>query len=152
AARIAELKADWRESVRATEASDARPIRPERLCRDLSDLLPEDAIVVGDTGHAGAWVAMNMYVTSTRQSFIRAHGSLGWSFPASIGAKCAAPDRPVFCFTGDGGFYYHLSEVETAVRYGVNVIVIVNNNSSLNQEQGLWVDSADYDRNWKFHP
>ena len=45
------------------------------------------------------------------------------------------PDRPVICFTGDGGFWYHMSELETALRYGINAIIVVNNNHSLNQEK-----------------
>ena len=53
-----------------------------------------------------------------------------------MGAKCAAPDRPVICFTGDGGIWYHLAELETAVRCGIRTVTVVNNNHSLNQEQG----------------
>ena len=52
-----------------------------------------------------------------------------------MGAKCARPERPVFCFTGDGGIWYHLSELETAVRCGINTVTVVNNNHSLNQEK-----------------
>ena len=48
--------------------------------------------------------------------------------------KCALPDTPVVCFAGDGGFYYHLAELETAARYGINLVVVVNNNGALNQE------------------
>jgi len=48
--------------------------------------------------------------------------------------KCALRDTPVVCFAGDGGFYYHLAELETAARYGINAVVIVNNNGALNQE------------------
>jgi acetolactate synthase-1/2/3 large subunit len=51
-----------------------------------------------------------------------------------MGAKCALPDRPVVCFTGDGGLYYHMPELETAARHGINLVVVINNNSSLNQE------------------
>jgi acetolactate synthase-1/2/3 large subunit len=51
-----------------------------------------------------------------------------------MGVKCALPDRPVVLFTGDGGAYYHLAELETAARAGINLVVVVNNNSSLNQE------------------
>ena len=69
------------------------------------------------------------------QSFLRAAGSLGWAFPAALGAKCAVPDRPVLCFTGDGGFWYHMQEMETALRYGINAIIVVNDNQSLNQEK-----------------
>ena len=64
---------------------------------------------------------------------LRAAGSLGWSFPASLGAKCAAGDRKVVCFTGDGGFYYHLAELESARRAGIAVTLIVNNNSGFGQ-------------------
>ena len=52
---------------------------------------------------------------------------------ASLGAKCAAPDKPVFCFTGDGGLYYHLPELETARRRGIKTVTIVNNNKCLAQ-------------------
>ena len=52
-----------------------------------------------------------------------------------MGAKCAVPDRPVIGFTGDGGFWYHMSELETALRYGINAVIVVNNNHSLNQEK-----------------
>jgi acetolactate synthase-1/2/3 large subunit len=48
--------------------------------------------------------------------------------------KCALPDRPVVCFTGDGGFYYHIAELETARRHNINAVIVVNNNSALNQE------------------
>ena len=48
-----------------------------------------------------------------------------------MGVKCALPNRPVLCFTGDGGFYYHISELETAARFGINIVVLVNNNHSL---------------------
>ena len=57
----------------------------------------------------------------------------GWSFPASLGVKCALPDKPVLCFTGDGGFYYHMGELETAARFGINTVVVVNNNGALQQ-------------------
>jgi acetolactate synthase-1/2/3 large subunit len=67
------------------------------------------------------------------QRFLRAAGSLGWAFPAALGAKCGVPDRPVICFTGDGGFWYHLSELETAARCGIPTVTVVNNNDSLGQ-------------------
>ena len=51
-----------------------------------------------------------------------------------MGAKCALPDRPVLCFSGDGGFWYHISELETAVRNNINVVTVVNNNSALSQD------------------
>ncbi len=50
-----------------------------------------------------------------------------------MGAKCAAPNRPVICFTGDGGFWYHISELETAKRWNLNTVTIINNNSAFAQ-------------------
>jgi acetolactate synthase I/II/III large subunit len=143
---ISEVKTEvneWRTSVQPLRNSDAVPMRPERLLKELSDWLPEDAIVVCDTGHAGMWAAQQLWVDSTRWEFIRAAGSLGWAFPASLGAKCALPKRPVVCFTGDGGFWYHIQELETAVRSGIPTVTCVNNNNSLNQETSIF--QAAYD-------
>ena len=116
-------------------ASDAVPMRPERLCSELTRHVPENAIVVVDTGHAGMWMGGMFELTSPRQNYIRSAGHLGWAFPAGIGAKCAAPERPVVVFTGDAGFWYHIGEIETAVRWGINTVTIVNNNSSGNQSK-----------------
>jgi acetolactate synthase-1/2/3 large subunit len=77
-------------------------------------------------------------VNTQRRDFLRAAGSLGWAFPASLGAKCALPNRPVICFTGDGGFWYHIQELETAVRCGIPTITCINNNNSLNQETEIF--------------
>ena len=97
-------------------------------------MLPPNGIVVSDTGHAGIWTARFIEFRHPGQSYLRTAGSLGWGFPAALGAKCAAPDRPVVCFTGDGGFYYHIGELETARRHNINAVIVVNNNSALNQE------------------
>jgi acetolactate synthase-1/2/3 large subunit len=67
------------------------------------------------------------------QRYIRCAGTLGWGLPGAMGVKCALPDRPVVCFTGDGGLWYHIGELETAARAGINIIVVVNNNSCLQQ-------------------
>ena len=109
------------------------PIRPERVCKDISNLLPDDAIVVSDTGYSAIWTATMLRITKPTQTYIRAAGSLGWAFPASLGAKCAAPERPVFAFTGDGGFWYHFGELETARRCGIHTVTIVNNNGGFSQ-------------------
>lgn len=111
--------------------SDAMPMRPERLCEEISKALPDDAVVVADTGYSAVWSA-TMLRMKPGQKYLRAAGSLGWSYPASIGVKCAT-DRPVVCFTGDGAFYYHLNEMETAARNGINTVTIINNNSAFVQ-------------------
>lgn len=97
--------------------------------------MPEDAIVLADTGHAGMWMGGMYDIASPRQSFMRSAGHLGWAFPAGIGAKCAAPERPVVVFTGDAGFWYHIGDLETAVRWGIASVTVVNNNASGNQSK-----------------
>lgn len=126
---------EWREKYAAALSSDAVPVRPERMCGELSRHTPDDAIVVVDTGHAGMWMGGMYDLKSPGQSFMRSAGHLGWAFPAGIGAKAACPDRPVIVFTGDAGFYYHLSEIETAARWGINSVTVVNNNRSGNQSR-----------------
>jgi acetolactate synthase I/II/III large subunit len=133
--RVQELVQTWHDSFRDVMASDVAPMRPERLCRELSELLPPDAILVSDTGHSGIWTGTMVDFKHPGQSFLRCAGSLGWAFPAAMGAKCAYPDRPVVCFAGDGGVWYHLQELDTARKYGINTITVLNNNHSFNQEK-----------------
>jgi acetolactate synthase-1/2/3 large subunit len=125
----------WREKYRPMLKSDAKPIRPERICAELSDHVPDDAIVMVDTGHAGMWMGGMYDLRAPSQSYIRSAGHLGWAFPAGLGAKCSAPGRPVVVFTGDAGFWYHIAEIETAVRWKINTVTLVNNNSGGNQSK-----------------
>lgn len=143
--RVQELVAKWRAENEPNRNSDALPIRPERICKEISDLLPPDGVVVSDTGHAGIWTGTMLYLKHSTQRYFRCAGSLGWGFPGALGVKCALPDKPVLCFTGDGGFYYHIAELETAVRHNINLVVLVNNNSGLNQE--ITVNKVAYNGN-----
>src|SRR5262245_55102356 len=133
--RVRAVCQEWRQKYHDLLSSDAMPIRPERMCADLSRHMPDNAIMVVDTGHAGMWMGGMYDLTSPNQSYMRSAGHLGWAFPAGLGAKCAAPDRPVVVFTGDAGFWYHIGEIETAVRWRMNSITVVNNNSSGNQSK-----------------
>lgn len=133
-ARVQELSSRWRDGVEPHLTSTDVPIRPERLLGGLTRTLPGDAIVVADTGHAGMWTGGYLDLNHPGQGFLRAGGSLGWAFPASLGAKLAQPDRTVVTFTGDGGFWYHIAELETAARWGIGTVIVVNNNHALNQE------------------
>jgi len=133
--RAAAIVGEWRGNFSELLESDAVPMRPERICKELTDHLPDDAIVVADTGHGGMWMGGMYDLRTPNQSYMRSAGHLGWAFPAALGAKCGAPDRPVFSFTGDAGFWYHIGEIETAVRWGINSVTLVNNNSSGNQSK-----------------
>ncbi len=131
--RVQSLVSAWHEEIELLRQSDAVPIRPERLCQELSAVLPDNAVLVADTGYSAIWTATMVQLTQPGQRYLRAAGSLGWAFPAALGAKCAMPERPIICFTGDGGFWYHLSELETARRYHIKTVTIINNNGGLAQ-------------------
>ena len=144
-------RAEWLDFVRTeveqwrAASSDAPPadVTPEALCRSLTQVLPNNAVLVADTGFAAQWTGNSVELNAPGQSYFRAAGSLGWSFPASLGVKCAVGPRPVVCFTGDGGFYYHLAELETARRWDINTVTVVNNNGGL--AQGLKNINAAYE-------
>lgn len=128
------LRREWLAEVEPLRTSSASPITVERLCAELERVLPANALLVADTGHSGIWTGTHVALTRPGQRYLRAAGSLGWSLPASLGAQAALPDTPVVCFCGDGAFYYHLPELETARRWNIPVTVVVNNNSALGQD------------------
>jgi acetolactate synthase I/II/III large subunit len=134
-AEAQKISGEWRSKYKPALESDAVPIRPERLCRELTQHVPDDAIVVVDTGHAGMWMGGMFDLTSPRQSYLRSAGHLGWAFPAGLGAQCACPDRPVVTFTGDAGLWYHIAEIETAARWNIAAVTVVNNNGGGNQSK-----------------
>jgi acetolactate synthase-1/2/3 large subunit len=133
--QVRSICAEWRSKYAPVLQSDAVPSRPERICNELSLQVPDDAIVVVDTGHAGMWMGGMYDLRTATQSYMRSAGHLGWAFPAGLGAKCGAPRRPVVVFTGDAGFWYHIGEIETAVRWNINTVTVVNNNSGGNQSK-----------------
>jgi acetolactate synthase-1/2/3 large subunit len=127
------IVADWRESMATLIAKNTAPIAVERLCAEITKALPRDGVLVADTGYSGIWTGTMIDLNGAGQTYLRAAGSLGWAFPASLGAQCAAGSRRVVCFTGDGGFYYHLAELESARRYQIPAVIVINNNSGFGQ-------------------
>jgi acetolactate synthase-1/2/3 large subunit len=132
--RVQQLVAEWRAQAAPKLNSDAVPMDPARICKEITNALPANGVVVADTGHAGMWTSQFIDLNQPGQRYIRCAGSLGWGLPGAIGVKCALPNQPVLCFTGDGGMYYHMIELDTALRYGINLVVLVNNNRALSQE------------------
>src|SRR5207247_8508711 len=80
---------EWREKTRPMLESNAVPIRPERLCNELAQHMPQNAIVLADTGHAGMWMGGMFDLNRENQSYLRSAGHLGWAFPAAPRAKSA---------------------------------------------------------------
>jgi acetolactate synthase I/II/III large subunit len=136
-ARIKELKEEWRKGADAYRQASHNPMRPEELAAEISNALPRDGFLVSDTGHSGMWTGAMVELRHPEQRYIRCAGSLGWGLPGALGVQCAFPSRKVILWSGDGGLYYHLAELETAARYGINLVVVCNNNSALSQEYRL---------------
>ena len=126
---------EWYAKYNELLNSDQVPIHPARMCGDLTKHVPDDAIVIVDTGHAGMWMGGMYDLRTANQSYFRSAGHLGFAFCAGIGAKAACPERPVVVFTGDAGFWYHIGEIETAVRWKLNSVTVVNNNGGGNQSK-----------------
>lgn len=103
------------------------PMMPEVLMKEIEKALPENGILVSDTGYSAQWTSTFIRMKPT-QKYIRSAGSLGWAFPGSLGVKCGAEDRPVVCLIGDTGFYYYMGEMETALKYNINSVTVINNN------------------------
>jgi len=129
--KVEEMKRGWDELASSLMDSDAVPIKPHRVIKEIRAALGEDDILVADTGQMGAWTGVLYPIVAPGRTYIRAAGTLGWSFPAAIGAKFAAGDRKVLDVTGDGGVAYHISELETALRCDKPFVAVVFNNVTL---------------------
>jgi len=131
--RIAAARQAHATAIAPLAASDAVPIRPERLIADTLEVLTPDTIVVADASYATLWTACYLPSLRPGMRFVTPRGlaGLGWGLPLAIGAKVAQPASPVLCMVGDGGFAHVWSELETAARRHTPVVVTVLNNGCL---------------------
>ena len=116
------------------------PIKPQRAYAELRKVMPRDAIVALDAGLAPNYGQDRLHYYEPRSLITSLDlGGLGFSFPAAIGAKFAAPDRPVINFNGDGGFLFNAQEFSTAVQYNLPLVTVIMNN-------GIWGSEKAYQR------
>ena len=127
--RIARWRKRWDAATAAPRTSDAVPIRPERAVADLRKVVPADGIVLCDVGIHHNWLVAE-YEAWKPRTFLQTWGfaSMGFAVAGSIGAKLAAPDKPVVSLCGDGAFMMNASAVLTAVEYQIPVVWVVWNN------------------------
>jgi len=130
AARAAAAKQAKREAVADLARSDERPIRPERLVAELRAVLDDDAIVVADPGTPCPYLSAYYEIRRPGRTFIsnRAHGALGYSLAAAIGAHYGRPGVKVVAVMGDGSFGFACGELETVVRLGLPITFVVVSN------------------------
>jgi acetolactate synthase-1/2/3 large subunit len=122
----ADLRTSLLEDLRAYEADDGWPIKPQRAIADLRRALGPSDIVVSDVGAHKIWVA-RLYQAYEPNTVIISNGlaAMGISLPGAIAAKLVHPERRVVALCGDGGFLMNSQELETAKRIGANVTVVV---------------------------
>ncbi len=118
------------------------PRSPYGLIHAVANCLDDNAIITSDVGQHQMWVAQAYPFRRARQWLNSGGlGTMGFGFPAAIGAALAAPDRTVVCFSGDGSLKMNIQEMATAAQENVNVKIILMNNQSLglvHQQQNLF--------------
>lgn len=141
--RIAELREEFETRNAPYLRSDAKPIRPERVIAEINKVVDAKTLVVADASYSTSWALSHLDVPVAHRFVLspRGTGSIGWGFPAAVGAKLGDPSRTVISLGGDGGFGYVMNELETAARYGVHVVVVVLNNATLGYQRH-WEEKA----------
>jgi thiamine pyrophosphate-dependent acetolactate synthase large subunit-like protein/nitrite reductase/ring-hydroxylating ferredoxin subunit len=141
---VAARWAIWREEkARRRQDDRGQGVNAAAVFDSLTRLVPENAVIAVDVGNNT--YSFGRYFECKQQSVLMSGylGSIGFGFPAAMGAWAAAPDRPTICVTGDGGFGQYMGELTTAVKYGMNIThVLLNNNElgkiSKEQRAGEW--------------
>ncbi|MFT4960034.1 MAG: acetolactate synthase-1/2/3 large subunit [Paracoccaceae bacterium] len=131
----ARAKAAWDAKLADFEplaTSQERPIRPEVVMASLMDVLDDDAIIVADPGTPCPYFSAHYRWRKSGRNFItnRAHGALGYSLAAAMGAHVGRPDVKTLAVMGDGSFGFCCGEFETLVRYNIPVTAIVFSNAT----------------------
>ncbi|HKQ07755.1 MAG TPA: biosynthetic-type acetolactate synthase large subunit [Blastocatellia bacterium] len=137
---------EWKEYAPLTYEKRDDVIMPQQLVEELHALTKGEAIISTDVGQHQMWVAQYYPFNGPRQWLTSGGlGTMGFGFPAALGAQMAHPDKQVIAFVGDGGFQMTAQELATAVQYKANTkIVIMNNNylGMVRQWQELFYDRA----------
>ena len=111
---------------------DDVPLKPQTVIKEISDVLTPESILTTDVGQNQMWAA-HFFDTQKPRKFISSGGlgTMGFGFPAAIGAKVACPDDPVVSINGDGGFLMVCQELATVREYDIPVIAVVLENRTL---------------------
>lgn len=115
-----------REDFDELAASDAYPMKPARILKDVRSVMGRHDILVSDVGAHKIWIGRDYPCYEPRTCLIsNGFASMGFSVPGAIAAKLVHPERRVMAVTGDGGFMMNSQELETAVREHVPIVVLI---------------------------
>lgn len=137
-ADLARRKDEWIGELDVMMSSSVTPINSWRIVKEMRASLPENGTVVTDVGQHQHWIARGFYARSPSDVLFDSRWIvLGFGVPAALGAKLAYPDRPVICFVGDGGLYYSIPELATAVSENIPITIVVENNGYYNSNKAV---------------
>ena len=141
--KILQAKADFKKSNEAISSDSRFPMTPQRILKDVKEVIPEDALIFTDVGWNKNGVAQQFDIT-VPGSIHHTSGlaNMGFGASAVLGGKLAAPDRICITLTGDGGFGVQPSCLATAAQDGIAVTWVVMNNSAFGTIAGL--ENANY--------
>ncbi len=138
----------WRTLMKERSEKDDVPIKPERAAWELNDFADDDAIISGDSGTNTTWIAQQFMLKQGQKfSCSGTLATMAPGLPYAIAAKVAFPDRQSIAFVGDGGFTMLMGEFATAVKYGLDIKVIIVHNNVLGQikwEQIVFMGNPEY--------
>lgn len=142
AAHVADIRRRKFEKFDALAQSDSAPIRPERVIATLQRVLPDDATVVSDPGTSCPYFSAYYTLPRAGRQFItnRAHGALGYSLSAALGAWFGRPESKIVALMGDGSFGFTCGELETVTRARAPITYIVFSNSNFG-----WIKASQHD-------
>jgi acetolactate synthase-1/2/3 large subunit len=135
---IAGYRKEWEDFIAPGFKLDTTPINPQRAAREIDQVLPEDAILVSDIGVHHNW--LNQFCAPRRPDSLigsMGFGPMGFGVGGALGAKLAAPQRPVVAVVGDGAFWMHANVLATAYEYNIPVVYVVWNNYAFASIRGL---------------
>jgi acetolactate synthase I/II/III large subunit len=128
----------WKEYAPLKVEKSEDVIMPQHLIAELHRLTNGDAIITTDVGQHQMWLAQHYQFNGPRQNITSGGlGTMGFGFPAALGAQLAYPEKQVIAFVGDGGFQMTSQELATAVLAGANVKIIIMNNNNLGMVRQL---------------
>ena len=132
------------EDFSAEKDDTSFPVKPQKILWDVRQFMGTSDILLSDVGAHKMWVS-RYYQCEEANTCLISNGfcSMGFALPGAIGAKFAFPDRRVLAINGDAGFLMNVQDIETAARYGLNIVIMV----WLDGEYGLikWKQQAQFD-------
>ncbi|MDP3061852.1 MAG: thiamine pyrophosphate-binding protein [Chloroflexota bacterium] len=143
---VQRLQQEWAEAMRPGQTSERVPVTVSRFFRELRQAMARDGVLVTSSGHAQATMLEFPFYEPRTNITTGGFSTMGFSLPAALGAKLAAPDKQVVAVVGDGDFLMTCQELATAVQYQIPIVVVVLNNMGWHSIRDLQIAAYGQER------